>query len=123
MTAAPFATAADLTGLSDDALDGMVYQITRALMHRPCRDFALNSAVEIEGGLARGVVRLRMHGRAWRMETIEAAMVAIHLRLTPDLRGRDLFADGLCAASREAEQKVDSLRRYGVAVAVTEGAV
>lgn len=118
MTPFRTATAADLSGLGDDALDQMVTRIIAALSQRPIADFALNSAVVIEGEAARGVVRLRMNGQAWRLETIEAAMVAIHLRLTPDLRGRDLFADALALASREAEQKVDGLRRFGVAVMV-----
>ena len=111
---------ADLTGRGDDALVALQAEIMTALSHRPVRDFALNAMAEVEGDAIRGVVRLRMNGRAWRLDTIEATLLAIHVRLAPDMPGRDLFADGLSMASREAEQKVDALRRYGVAV-VLEG--
>lgn len=121
--AAAFGAAApDLTTLWDARLDDLIFQIREALTRRPIRDFALGHAVMIEDGRPMGVIRLRMDGRVWRLSTIDAALLAIHLRLTPDLRGRDLFADALSLASREAEQRIDTLNRFGVAVSLEDRA-
>lgn len=113
--------AADLTGLADSRLLALQDQVIRALRERPMRGFALDSLVQIDDRGPRGVVVLRIDGSSWTLDTVEAACLAIAVRLAPDLRSADLFADAFALASREAEQKLEGLRRFGVAVRTAEG--
>lgn len=65
---------------------------------------------DADAGDARPYVAVRADGRRWVLTTIEAACLALSLRLTPRFRGRDLFADALGAAVREAEDRLTALR-------------
>ena len=112
--------AGDLTALADHGLLSLQGQVIGALRDRPMRDFALASLVQIDERGPRGMVVVRIDGSSWTLDTVEAACLAIAVRLAPGLRGADLFADAFALASREAEQKLDGLRRFGAAVPVAE---
>lgn len=128
-------TGPDLTGLSDARLLSLQDQVIRALRDRPMRGFALDSLAVIDGAAGRvgsggptgpttaaqAKVRLRIDDAVWTLDTVEAACLSIAVRLEANLRGADLFADAFALASREAEQKLEGLRRFGGDVPVKEG--
>lgn len=95
-------------------------EIVLALRDGPMQSFHLATAAVVGGAGVEGRVVLRMRGETWSLAPIEAALVAILLRLEPLLRGADLFADAFCLASREAEAKVDAVHAWSRRIRPTE---
>lgn len=95
-------------------------EIALALRDGPMRTFHLATAAVVGRTGIEGRVVLRMNGSTWSLAPIEASLVAILLRLEPQLRGADLFADAFCLASREAEAKVDAVHAWSRSIRPTE---
>lgn len=110
---------ADLAVMSppdDDAWVERQAEIIAALRATPLQGFGMSWLLDRELMDAGGVsdiqpyVALRAGGRRWILTTIEAACLALSLRLAPRFRARDLFADALGAAVRESEARLTALR-------------
>lgn len=118
----PDADLAVMSPQDDDAWVERQAEIIAALRATPLLGFGMSwflsspGAGMREGGGdavaddARPYVAVRTDGRRWVLTTIEAACLALSLRLTPRFRARDLFADALGAAVRESEARLSDLR-------------
>ncbi|MCA0366781.1 MAG: hypothetical protein LCH57_01795 [Proteobacteria bacterium] len=103
-----------------DIHDQAADDIVAALVGGAMRDFDLACAVVVADGDVQGRVVVRMDGRAWTLPSLEAAVLALRIRLEPGLRGADLFADAFALASRSAEAKVDAVHRWSRDVRPTQ---
>ena len=106
----------DAQSAYDDAGD----EILAALLTGAARTFDIDSTVVISGAEIRPMVFVRMNGRAWTLPSFEAAMLALRIRLSPDLRAADLFADAFCLASIQAENKLAQLHDWSAGVRPTQ---
>lgn len=93
----------------DDAFVALQVEIIAALRDAPLSGFGLNWLVIEEAGAFEPRVVIRVAGRRWSLSTLEAALLSLSLRLSPAFRARDLFADALSTASREAEARITRL--------------
>lgn len=100
----------------DDAGD----EILQALLTGAARTFDIDSTVVISGAEIQPMVIVRMDGRAWTLPSFEAAMLALRIRLSPNLRAADLFADAFCLASVQAENKLAQLHDWSAGVRPTQ---
>ena len=107
-----------------DPRDGIPDKITGALKRRGLRVFDLRTAAVIarlgdvgSGGPVRadehrpasvteGRVRVRIDDGRWALSPFEASIVTLMIRLDPDLRHANLYADAFCLAAVQAENKV-----------------
>ncbi|WGM45263.1 hypothetical protein KOAAANKH_00124 [Brevundimonas sp. NIBR10] len=84
-------------------------ELIAALGHgRPIAGFDMGSAVVIAGRMAEPRVWVRADGRTWTLTTIEAATVALRIRIAA-FRAADLLADAFNRAIVEAEGRMDRL--------------
>ena len=103
-----------------DAYDIAGDEILQALLTGAARTFDIDSSVVISGADIRPMVIVRMDGRAWTLPSFEAALLALRIRLSPDLRAADLFADAFCLASVQAENKLAGLHDWSTGVRPTQ---
>lgn len=104
--------------------------IIAVLKARGLRRFDLRTSAFVSAAGAEARIVLRCGGligsRVWTLPTSDAAVLAILLRLQPDLRAADLFADALAAAVIEGEARLDAihaLQRSSLDRAVIRAAV
>lgn len=106
-----YGEAAHAVRFADDA--DQPSEIIATLKARGLRRFDLRTTAFISAAGAEARVVLRCGGRiglrVWAMPTADAAVLAILLRLQPDLRAADLFADALSAAVIEGEARLDAI--------------
>lgn len=103
-----------------DAWDQAADDIIAALVAGGMSDFDIGTAAVITGRSVEGRVLVRMDGRNWSLPTLETALLALRVRLEPNLRGADLFADAFSLASQEAETKVAAVHDWSVGIRPTE---
>lgn len=106
--------------LASDVWDQAAYEIIAALIAGGMRDFDIGTAAVITGRSVEGRVLVRMDGRNWSLPTLETALLALRIRLEPNLRGADLFADAFALASQEAEAKVAAVHDWSAGIRPTE---
>lgn len=103
-----------------DAWDQAADDIIAALVAGGMHDFDIGTAAVITGQSVEGRVLIRMDGRNWSLPTLETALLALRVRLEPNLRGADLFADAFSLASQEAETKVAAVHDWSAGIRPTE---
>jgi hypothetical protein len=95
-------------------------QIIRGLHGGPARSFDLDTTVVVTGSAIEPRVVVRMDGSIWILPTLEAALLALRIRLEPGLRAADLFADAFALASRQAEARLAALHDWSAGVRPTQ---
>lgn len=103
-----------------DAYDLAGDQIIQALLTGPARSFDIDATVVISGAVMTPTVIVRMDGRSWTLPSLEAALLALRIRLEPGLRAADLFADAFGLASRRAEARLTALHDWSAGVRPTQ---
>lgn len=103
-----------------DAWDQSADEIISALVAGGMHDFDIGTAAVITGRTVEGRVLVRMDGRNWSLPTMETALLALRVRLEPNLRGADLFADAFALASQDAEAKVAAVHDWSAGIRPTE---
>lgn len=87
--------------------------IIAVLKARGLRSFDVRTTAFVSAAGAEARVVLRTGGligpRVWTLAPLEAAVLAILLRLEPDLRAADLFAAALSAAVIEGEARLSAI--------------
>lgn len=99
--------------------------IIHGLLNGPLRSFDLAATVLISGAVIEPRVVVRMDGRTISLPSLEAALLALRIRLEPGpcggrMRGADLFADAFALASRQAEAKLARLHDWSAGVRPTQ---
>jgi len=93
--------------------DDLPAEIIAALKARGLRRFDLRTMAFVSAAGVEARVILRCGGligvRVWAIPTADAAVLAILVRLQPDLRAADLFADALSAAVIEGEARLSAI--------------
>ncbi|WP_201463686.1 hypothetical protein [Brevundimonas aurantiaca] len=103
-----------------DAHDLAADQIIQALHQGPARSFDIDGTVVITGSVMQPIVVVRMDGQSWSLPTLEAALLALRIRLEPNLRAADLFADVFTLAGRKAEDRLTALHDWSAGVRPTQ---
>ncbi len=98
---------------ADEATD-VHTEIIAALTHGPIRAFDLGSTVMVTAAGVEGRVWLRADGRTWSLALVDAAVLALLLRLEAGLRCGPLVADACGLAIRQASAKVDAIHAWRV---------
>jgi hypothetical protein len=94
---------------STDPRDGIPDEIIDALKARDLRVFDLRTAAVIGAGGTEGRIRVRIDDGRWSLSPLEASIVALMIRLAPDLSHADLYADAFCLSAVQAENKVEAV--------------
>lgn len=103
---APWAAGPDEHG---DPRDGIPEEIIHALKRRGLRVFDLRAAAVIGQAGTEGRIRVRIDDGRWSLSPFESSIVALMIRLDPDVIHADLYADAFCLAAIQAENKVEAV--------------
>ncbi|RYG07797.1 MAG: hypothetical protein EON96_20975 [Caulobacteraceae bacterium] len=106
----PFA-AVPFDGRDDDA--GAIDAVLAALRRTAAADFDMGATAVVSGPMIEGRVWVRTTDGTFTLSTVDAAVIALHIHLLPDMPAADRFADAFNLCATHAVDKVGALRRWG----------
>ncbi len=109
----------DFSDADTSAYDAASDDIVRALMGG-IRTIDLAGVATIEGRFIDGRVRLRMDGRGWSLPLFETSLLALRIRLIPEIVAAEKIADALQRAIVIAERKVAAIHDWSAQRRPTE---
>lgn len=92
-----------------DPRDVIPDEIIAALKARGLHRFDLRTAAVIGAAGVEGRIRVRIDDGRWSLCPLEASIVALMVRLDPDLSHADLYADAFCLGARQADNAVEAV--------------